>query len=62
MRNRDPTPILEGGTGSESLKQAMPEFLPDRLEAGTHNIAGVAGLLEGLRFVRRRGGRWIAGP
>lgn len=49
--NRDPTPILEGGTGSESLKQSMPQFLPDRLEAGTHNIAGVAGLLEGLRFL-----------
>lgn len=59
--NRDPTPILEGGTGSESLKQSMPQFLPDRLEAGTHNIAGVAGLLEGLRFLRRRDVRWIAG-
>lgn len=32
------------------MKQSMPQFLPDRLEAGTHNIAGVAGLLEGLRF------------
>ena len=59
--NRDPTPILEGGTGSESLKQSMPQFLPDRLEVGTHNIAGVAGLLEGLRFLRRRDIRWIAG-
>ena len=48
-------PILEGGTGSLSLRQTMPEFLPDRLEAGTHNITGVAGLLEGIRFVRRTG-------
>lgn len=48
-------PLLRGGTGSESLRQEMPEFLPDRLEAGTHNIAGLAGLLEGLRYVRRRG-------
>ena len=32
-----------------------PDFLPDRLEAGTHNMAGVAGLLEGLRFVKLRG-------
>lgn len=48
-------PILEGGTGSASMSQAMPEFLPDRLEAGTHNIAGIAGLLEGIRYVRRRG-------
>jgi len=51
----DPIPLLEGGTGSESKRQAMPEFLPDRLEAGTHNIAGIAGLLEGLRFLERRG-------
>jgi selenocysteine lyase/cysteine desulfurase len=33
----------------------MPEFLPDRLEAGTHNIPGIAGLLEGVRFVRQLG-------
>lgn len=33
----------------------MPDFLPDRLEAGTHNIPGVAGLLEGLRYVKERG-------
>ena len=52
---QDPAPLLEGGTGSESVKQTMPEFLPDRLEAGTHNIAGIAGLLEGLRYLRRRG-------
>ena len=51
----DPAPLREGGTGSESKRQAMPGFLPDRLEAGTHNIAGIAGLLEGLRFLERRG-------
>lgn len=44
-------PLLEGGTGSLSARQDMPEFLPDRLEAGTHNIPGIAGLLEGLRYV-----------
>lgn len=48
-------PLLHGGTGSNSLEQKMPEFLPDRLEAGTHNVPGVAGLLEGVRFVRRLG-------
>lgn len=56
----DPSPLLEGGTGSESKRQAMPEFLPDRLEAGTHNIAGIAGLLEGLRFLERRGLKNVA--
>ena len=48
-------PILEGGTGSASRLPGMPDFLPDRLEAGTHNVTGAAGLLEGMRFVRRKG-------
>ena len=33
----------------------MPDFLPDRLEAGTHNVPGAAGLLAGLRFVKAKG-------
>ena len=48
-------PLLRGGTGSLSRQPEMPDFLPDRLEAGTHNVPGAAGLLEGLRFLRRRG-------
>ena len=48
-------PLLYGGTGSASLIQTMPDFLPDRLEAGTHNIPGIAGLLEGMAFVAKRG-------
>ena len=47
--------LLEGGTGSLSLRQEMPDFLPDRLEAGTHNMPGIAGLLAGVRFVRQLG-------
>ena len=47
--------LLEGGTGSVSAQQEMPEFLPDRLEAGTHNMPGIAGLLAGVRYVRKRG-------
>ena len=48
-------PLLYGGTGSASLVQTMPDFLPDRLEAGTHNVPGIAGLLEGMTFVAKRG-------
>ena len=48
-------PIMAGGTGSASREQDMPASLPDRLEAGTHNIPGIAGLLEGVKFVRRLG-------
>ena len=53
--NHDTRTLMEGGTGSLSRQQQMPEDLPDRLEAGTHNMPGIAGLLEGIRFVRRRG-------
>lgn len=48
-------PLLYGGSGSNSRLPSMPEELPDRLEAGTHNVCGIAGLLEGLRYVRREG-------
>jgi len=47
--------LLEGGTGSLSIQQSMPDFLPDRLEAGTHNMPGIAGLLAGVRYVKHRG-------
>lgn len=50
-----PAPLMEGGTGSLSRQQEMPDFLPDRLEAGTQNVHGAAGLLEGIKFVRSRG-------
>lgn len=49
------SPVLCGGTGSASALWQMPEFLPDRLEAGTHNVCGIAGLTQGLEFVMRRG-------
>jgi len=47
--------LIEGGSGSDSRLPVMPEYLPDRLEAGTHNMPGIAGLLEGIRFVCRLG-------
>jgi len=51
----DAQPLLYGGTGSLSARQEMPDFLPDRLEAGTQNVCGAAGLLAGMRFVSRKG-------
>ena len=47
--------LIDGGTGSLSIQQEMPDFLPDRLEAGTHNMPGIAGLLAGVRFVKETG-------
>lgn len=52
---RLPSPLLLGGTGSVSLQQEMPDFLPDRVEAGTLNVPGIAGLDAGMRYVNRIG-------
>ena len=53
--NQEAMPILYGGTGSNSEDQSMPEFLPDRLEAGTLNVPGIAGLDVGMCYVSREG-------
>lgn len=53
-RNERGGTLIEGGTGSDSENVDMPRFLPDRLEAGTHNMPGVAGLLAGVRWLEKR--------
>lgn len=40
----DLRPLVFGGTGSASESEFQPEFLPDKLESGTLNAVGVAGL------------------
>lgn len=57
----DAQPLIEGGTGSMSVLKEMPPDLPERLEAGTQNIPGIAGLAEGLHFVRSAGLSAISG-
>ena len=52
---RTPEPLLRGGTGSNSISKEMPDFLPDRAEAGTLNVPGIAGLAAGLRYLERVG-------
>ncbi len=48
-------PLLFGGSGSDSLSQEMPPYLPDRLEAGTQNAPAAAALSAGIRYIRSRG-------
>ena len=48
-------PVMTGGTGSNSESEDQPSALPDKLEAGTVNAVGLAGLLAGIRFVNERG-------
>ena len=57
---RLPDPLLQGGTGSLSRLAQMPDFLPDRGEAGTQNTPGIAGLLAGLQFLEQTGLETIA--
>ncbi len=49
------TPLLAGGTGSISHTEFMPDFLPDRLEPGTMNLPGLAGLHAALGFLQETG-------
>ena len=49
------TPLLAGGTGSMSHTEFMPDFLPDRLEPGTMNLPGLAGLHAALGFLQETG-------
>ncbi|MBE5782019.1 MAG: aminotransferase class V-fold PLP-dependent enzyme [Clostridiales bacterium] len=51
-----PRPFREGGTGSASESMRQPAMLPDRLESGTANLPGIAGLCQGLKFVLRHRG------
>lgn len=51
----DPEPLIRGGTGSVSESETMPDFLPDRYDAGTANTVGVAGLLAAVSFIATRG-------
>lgn len=48
-------PLLYGGTGSQSRERAMPRELPERLEPGTMNVPGIAGLLAGIQCVKQLG-------
>jgi selenocysteine lyase/cysteine desulfurase len=48
-------PLVRGGTGSRSESEEMPTHLPDRLEAGTPNGPGIAGLGAACRWLAERG-------
>ena len=58
--NRETKPLLYGGSGSDSKNQDMPLYLPERLEAGTANVCGIAGLKAGMEFVLKKGTETIS--
>lgn len=49
------TPLLYGGTGGSSDSELPPEQLPERLECGTLNTPGLAGLKAALGFLQQVG-------
>jgi cysteine desulfurase / selenocysteine lyase len=48
-------PVFQGGTGSRSATETQPPFLPDLLECGTLNTAGLAGLGAALEWIASQG-------
>ncbi|MBQ8371932.1 MAG: aminotransferase class V-fold PLP-dependent enzyme [Clostridia bacterium] len=47
--------LTEGGSGSGSLSDRMPEHLPDRFEAGTPATPSIISLGEGVKFLLEYG-------
>lgn len=50
-----PDTLTEGGTGNLSNSLFQPDDLPERLESGTVNVPGIAGLSAGIDFVKKAG-------
>lgn len=51
----DIRPLKVGGSGVRSFDEAHPPFMPERLEAGTLNAHGIAGLAAGVSFILEQG-------
>ncbi len=45
------SPILMGGTGTDSQNICQPDIYPEALESGTLNLCGIAGLNEGVKYL-----------
>ncbi len=47
--------LCVGGSGVQSYLKEQPSRMPERLEAGTANVHGIAGLLAAVRWLERTG-------
>ncbi len=48
-------PLIYGGTGGNSHSDLQPEMMPERLESGTQNLPGIAGLLAAVEYLQQEG-------
>ena len=53
------TPLIAGGTGSQSDSLDMPMNLPDKYESGTMNLPGIIGLHAALSYIEETGIEYI---
>jgi cysteine desulfurase family protein len=53
--NNSCSTLLHGGTGSLSYSMEQPDFLPDKFECGTHNMPGIVGLFESIKYINSIG-------
>lgn len=49
------TPYITGGDGVHSFEREQPGAIPGVFEAGTANVAGIAGLDAGIRYILDKG-------
>lgn len=49
------TPLIAGGTGSQSDSLEQPDILPDKYESGTMNLPGIVGLHAALSYIEKTG-------
>lgn len=45
------SPIMQGGTGTESFNPYQPDVYPESLESGTLNLPAICSLEEGIRYI-----------
>lgn len=48
-------PFIVGGTGVQTYNEYQPDEMPTRLEAGTLNTHGIAGLIAGIEYINDNG-------
>ena len=50
-----PAPLIEGGSGYDSLNEQMPDYLPERIEAGTLPVPSIVSLERSVRYIEEYG-------